>query len=152
MYNNSGKKISSNAIIKRFEDQEKELTNLGTDMFSMMRIIQEIQQKYDIVLIKLLNQMDLPTLNEIDFTDEEFEELYAPLVPSYFIEKSTGDFVKVVSIFTGWSFDREASMEAKKFIFKSEQQTCEFEVGSLQEAYMKLKEVIRENNRIIIEE
>lgn len=152
MFNSSGKKISSSTIVKRFEEQEKEITNLGTDMFTMMRIIQEIQQKYDLIIIKLLAETNHPVVNEIDFTDEEFEESYGPLVPGYFMEKETGNIVRVISIFQGWEFDREASIEAKKFIFKSANQTCEFDADNIQMAYALLKNVIRENNKIVIEE
>lgn len=144
--------ISVGGLAVHFNQLEKEVTNLGSDLFNIMKMFQDMQARYDLILMKLLKEKDLEEVFEINYTDEEFQDLFAPLIPGVFIKKDTGDFIRVTSIYVGYEFNREKSMEAKKFIFTKDEQEFVFDVGSIQEAYMELKKVIRENNSLIIEE
>lgn len=71
-------------------------------VFSSLQVLHQQIGGLETLMSMTLDQLDIPEVNEIDYTAEEFNEVYLHLIGSYFIEKATNTFYKVNLITDGW--------------------------------------------------
>jgi hypothetical protein len=109
-----------------------------------MQMFQQHQQKCDYIFSRLLEKVEMPVVKEIQFTDEQFEKQYAPLIFGHVVDKITNEICKLESIYEGWNYDKEESQKTSTFVFKNNSgKEFKSTAKTMQKAYPELRTHIR---------
>jgi hypothetical protein len=70
--------------------------------FNSLKMLNQQFQAMENLFALTLNQLDIPTDAEIDYSQEEFAEKYGHLIGDFFLEKKSGDFFKITLLLKDW--------------------------------------------------
>lgn len=132
---------------------EQNFNNLGMHVNFLQQELKMQVEKNDYLLNLLLKDKNFKKIVESDFTDEEFEKAYEPLLGKFYFDKENKVLVEVELLTKGYTLLSSTPNEESdtfKFVFNNlEKGTIEVEAKDPAEALSKLKYKLRHPIEII---
>ncbi len=93
---------SHQLTLQKINNNKEECDRNFQLLFNSNQMLNQQFQAMENLFVLTLNQLDIPTDEEIKYSAEGFEEKYGHLIGQYFIEKKTGNFFKMELILKEW--------------------------------------------------
>ena len=93
---------SHQLTLQKINNNKQEADKNFQLVFSSLQMLNQQFQAMENLFLLTLNQLDIPSDDEINYSQEDFDNKYGHLIGEYFVEKETGTFFKVNLILKDW--------------------------------------------------
>jgi len=93
---------SHQLTLQKINNNKQEADKNFQLVFSSLQMLNQQFQAMENLFVLTLNQLDIPTDDEIKYSQEDFDNKYGHLIGEYFIEKESGTFFKINLILKDW--------------------------------------------------